>query len=98
MSILYRYEVLMNEDTKSGALAKCRRRVLTLGERLRGWVDTATDDELRSQRRDVARRGLAVMRGLACFGIRVRPVNGVELKIDAAEKLLQLLENYRRTD
>lgn len=92
MSILYRYKVLMTDNAKSSAVTKYRRRHLTLGERLRGWVEVATWNELRGERQSATHRALDVVKGFARHGIRVRPIGGVEMRLDVAEQLLEILE------
>jgi hypothetical protein len=86
----------MNEGAKSGAVTKSRRRHLTFGERLRGWVEVATWEELRDERRSTTRRAIDVVKALAHHGIRVRPIAGVEVRLEAAEKLIELLNGRHR--
>lgn len=85
--------MLTKNSTKPDTLARYRRRLLTLGERLRGWVEIAVGEELRDERRSTTRRALGVVRAFARHGLRVHPISGVEMRLEVAEKILALLEN-----
>jgi hypothetical protein len=71
---------------------------LSFWERLRGWIETLPPDQAGAERLDINRRALAVVRRLKRYGLFSRPVQGVVLHIEAAERLADLLDRANDGD
>lgn len=82
----------MSDQQHPPTLAKKSRLILSFWERLRGWVETVPAGRERGERLDSNRRALDVVRRLKRYGFFGRPVRGVVLGLDSAERLADLLD------
>jgi hypothetical protein len=79
-------------EPKQTTLAKKSRLILSFWERLRGWVETLPPGDARGESIDSNRRALNVVRRLKRYGLFTRPVQGIVIHIETAERLADLLD------